>query len=647
MATDEERLLVRIEANQRQFERALAQITSGADRAAGRVERRFRSMERSLSGIGAGIGRSLLAPLAAFASAREIGQAADAFTRIQNQLRIAGLEGEEMARVFEHLFDSAQKNAAPVESLVELYGRASLVQKELNVSSEELLRFTDGVAAALRVSGKSAQESSGALLQLAQALGSGTVRAEEFNSILEGALPIAQAAARGLEEAGGSVAKLRQLVIDGKVSSEAFFRAFEAGQGQLEALAETTQITLAGALTRLNNSFISVVGGMNETTGTTRVLVGAMDGLGDTIEEIGAAIDFLVGKWDDLNKTVDPALLERFRRLAFDLDLGLSAINESKEEVKEGEPIQKGDLIAGPEITSEAENVANRISQAFEAAKTVSLKDFAPPVGTKAKKEPKTPEQKFGDDLTRIRERTEALRVEAEIIDLNTFAQERARAITDLLNEARRAGLEITPKLRAEIESEANAYATAAANLENTEERFRAINDLAQEFGSIAIDAFEGLLDGTKSLNESLGDAVKMLRRMVLEALLLGQGPLASLFGTSRGGSGGIGGLLSGLLGGLRGGGSSGGGGGIGHQSTLAALPTMATTRSGSMSFNINVSGARGNSEIMDMVRAGVSQGLTAYGSGEESRTQGYVTSMATSGRFGQIGLSVPGRRAG
>ena len=102
-------------------------------------------------------------------------------------------------------------------------------QKELNTNSAEMLRFTNAVGLALKVNGTSATESSGALLQLAQALGGGKIQAEEFNSLIDGARPLLQAAAGGIEEAGGSVAKLTALVKDGKVSSEAFFRGVLAG----------------------------------------------------------------------------------------------------------------------------------------------------------------------------------------------------------------------------------------------------------------------------------------------------------------------------------------------------------------------------------------------------------------------------------
>ncbi|MGR6730310.1 tape measure protein, partial [Aeromonas veronii] len=82
------------------------------------------------------------------------------------------------------------------------------------VTQGQLINFTDKVALALRVAGTDSQTASGALLQLSQALGSGTVRAEEFNSVQEGALPILQAVAAGFKEAGGSVSKLRQLVLE-------------------------------------------------------------------------------------------------------------------------------------------------------------------------------------------------------------------------------------------------------------------------------------------------------------------------------------------------------------------------------------------------------------------------------------------------
>jgi hypothetical protein len=47
----------------------------------------------------------------------------DTSTRIDNALKVAGVSGEQLNQVYASLYDSAQKNAAPLESLVQLYGR--------------------------------------------------------------------------------------------------------------------------------------------------------------------------------------------------------------------------------------------------------------------------------------------------------------------------------------------------------------------------------------------------------------------------------------------------------------------------------------------------------------------------------------------
>ncbi|MCB1512935.1 MAG: tape measure protein, partial [Hyphomicrobiaceae bacterium] len=283
MATDEERLIVRLEATQARFEKQLAAASRSADRRARQIESRFMAMNKHIERGAANVGRQFVAAFAATASLRGAQQLIDASTRITNALKVSGLEGAKLESVYERLFSSAMKNAAPVESLVELYSRASLVQKELGVSTEELLGFTDKVALALRVSGKSAQESSGALLQLSQALGSGVVRAEEFNSILEGALPIAQAAAAGLEEAGGSVAKLRQLVVDGKVSSEAFFRAFEAGSVILQDKVAGATLTVDQGLTNVQNALVNAVRKFDDATGASKTMADSLTKAADAI----------------------------------------------------------------------------------------------------------------------------------------------------------------------------------------------------------------------------------------------------------------------------------------------------------------------------------------------------------------------------
>lgn len=287
MATDVERLVVSLEASIRGFERTMDRASGVADRSARRIESRFTTMNKRMEASFLSLNRGIATAFAGAAALRGAQQLVDASTRIENSLKVAGLAGDDLSNVYDKLFASAQRNAAPIESLVTLYGRAAIVQKELGVSTQELLGFTDNVAVALRVAGTDAQTASGALLQLSQALGAGTVRAEEFNSILEGALPIAQAAAAGLDEAGGSVAKLRALVVEGKVSSEAFFRAFEAGSVILREKVAGAELTISQGFVRLQNVLIDTAGKFDTATNGSSRFAGMLDQLAVDIERLG------------------------------------------------------------------------------------------------------------------------------------------------------------------------------------------------------------------------------------------------------------------------------------------------------------------------------------------------------------------------
>ena len=285
MATELERLIVSLEASTIKYERALAKANGTTNTQLRRMEKR---MVQAGSNISGSMGK-LFAGFAAGFSLKAAQNLIDSSIKIDNALKIAGLSGAELTKVYDKLFASAQRNGAPFEALATLYGRVAQVQKELGIGTDDLTKFTDNVAIALRVSGRSAEESKGALLQLGQALGGTVVRAEEFNSINEGALPILQAVASGLTEAGGSVAKLRALVIDGKVSSQAFFRAFEAGSGTLTGKVANAEMTISQGFTRFRNVLIDVAGDFDEVLGVSNAVGSSLDGMAGFVDKLGQA----------------------------------------------------------------------------------------------------------------------------------------------------------------------------------------------------------------------------------------------------------------------------------------------------------------------------------------------------------------------
>lgn len=297
---NEPALYARMELRVRDAEKKLEQFIRRADSGMAKFDRRAQQSakraEAAFSGMYASFGKGFLGGIAGAFSVQAAQEFLDSATRIKNALRATGVEGKAATAIYERLFVSAQKNAAPIESLVDLYSRATLVQNELGVSSEDLISFTDGVALALRASGKSATEASGALTQLSQLLGAGTVRAEEFNSVQEGALPILKAVAAGMGETGGSVARLRQLVIDGKVSSKEFFEAFQRGRGVLDGMVKGSRLTIDQGFQRLRNTLTHVAGSLDDVTGASGRVGEGLSAVSEIIKNLSDVIVGFSGK---------------------------------------------------------------------------------------------------------------------------------------------------------------------------------------------------------------------------------------------------------------------------------------------------------------------------------------------------------------
>ena len=292
------------------FEREVKRMQTLNKRVADKILADQRSAVRDVNGawakadIGGALNRSLgnglgslrtqlMSSIAAITSGAGIAAAvglADTYNRFTNSLKVAGVAGANLEIVQGRLFESANRNGVSIESLGQLYGRVANSAKELGVSQGQILQVTDAVSAAIRVSGQPISAASGAMLQMAQALGSGTVRAEEFNSMVEGMLPLVQAAANASTKYGGSVAKMREDVLKGKLSSKEFFDLIIAGSASLEAQAAKAPLTVAQSFEALKNKMVEYMGATNQTWGITDRLSEALKFLSENIEQVGTVL---------------------------------------------------------------------------------------------------------------------------------------------------------------------------------------------------------------------------------------------------------------------------------------------------------------------------------------------------------------------
>ena len=266
------------------LEGELKKSSSAMDRVANstkKMESAFRSAKNAASALVAAI------------SVQQIAQAADTFTNFANQIRIATNSAAEAAAVQKELYRVSQTTGTAIEDTTKLYARLRVAADQLGSSQAETIRITEIVAKSLAAAGTSSTEASGALLQLAQALNSPKVQAEEFNSLIDGMPNLLKEVEKQLGLTAGS---LKKFVTDGNLTNQLFKDAI---LGSAEAINEqfgAAQDTIATSLTRISNSFTLLIGKVEESTGIFSGTAKVMTGLaGEFDKSDGIVRDFAEG----------------------------------------------------------------------------------------------------------------------------------------------------------------------------------------------------------------------------------------------------------------------------------------------------------------------------------------------------------------
>lgn len=286
-------VVLRLIAENRQYiagvEKAGKVTTANMTRNQRDVQRLERQFKTSSSEIARTV-KTLAATLGVTLSVRQLQNYVDGYTRFSNQLKVAGLEGANLAGTQRELLDLSSRYGANLEALGNLYGKATQAGNDLGASQSQILSLTEATSQSLLITGTSTQQATGAILGLTQALSSEIVRAEEFNQINEGGLrPLLQAAAAS-EEFGGSIGKLRNAVVDGELSSRRFFELILEGSQVLEGQAANATLTLSGAFESLNSNLIVYIGEAAESNGVTEALAIAIQSLADNLDRIIPAL---------------------------------------------------------------------------------------------------------------------------------------------------------------------------------------------------------------------------------------------------------------------------------------------------------------------------------------------------------------------
>lgn len=205
-------------------------LTTSTNNAAGGFNRLSTSVAASASPLNRV--SSLVAGISAALATDRIIAYADAWTTVGNKITNYLKTGQNLVDVQESLYKVANDTRTPLQAVATLYGRLEPATRGIISSGSELLKVTDTINKAFVVSGATGEEATASVVQLAQALGAGALRGEEFNSINEQAPRIMQGIAESMGVARG---ELKVLAGQGKLTTEVIIKAFQDMSGSVDA----------------------------------------------------------------------------------------------------------------------------------------------------------------------------------------------------------------------------------------------------------------------------------------------------------------------------------------------------------------------------------------------------------------------------
>jgi len=314
---------------------------------------------------------------------RLTGSAATASQTMQNLMRISSATG------------------GSLQDTAKLWETLSTALRDTGATNGQIIQLTETLQKIGRIGGSSSEEMANALRQFGQSISSGTIRAEEFNSILEQMPELARQIAAGM---GVSIGELRQLMLDGKLTAEDALNAIQKQTDSVNAEFEKLPRTLSQANTALTNSFLTMVDNINQATGASNGMVLVIDSLAVAIGRLTGQAATASQQIADLRSEAE-MYAKRARTWSW---LGFGDWQKENEE-------------KSAQLTAEAWEKASRagwdaVQKTAAATKPIEIKATATTGGSKAKGG-KSAAQKEAEQYAKaqesINEKLEAMRQES------------------------------------------------------------------------------------------------------------------------------------------------------------------------------------------------------------------------------------------
>lgn len=212
-----------------------------------------RSVQEGASSMD-GLGKKVLGLVAAYASLQSVKAIMDTSDElVQTTARINMMNDglQTTPELMDMIYRSAQNARGSFMDMASVVAKFGNNAGDAFSSSGEIVAFSNLIQKQMTIAGATTAEASNAMMQLSQALGSGTLRGDELNSIFEQAPNLIQSIADYLDV---PIGKIREMASEGQISAAIVKNAIFAASDEINAQFESIPMTWGQVWTTMKNA---------------------------------------------------------------------------------------------------------------------------------------------------------------------------------------------------------------------------------------------------------------------------------------------------------------------------------------------------------------------------------------------------------
>lgn len=242
--------------------------------------------------------RNIFAAFVGFSALKSIANTADQMQSMEARVGMLPQTIGEAGTAFDEVASRATAARQSIDAYGNLYIKVQNAGKNFIKTQAEGLQITDTLAKALVVGGASAQEQSSAMLQFAQALGSGVLQGDELRAM-------AEASPQFMDELANAIGvpreQIKKMGSEGKLTSKIIVEAVKKMSSVFDERFKQMPMTIGQATTVIGNKWDMFINRLNRKSGTvTKVANFLLDGF----DKIEAGLEIIVDFFGGATQTI-------------------------------------------------------------------------------------------------------------------------------------------------------------------------------------------------------------------------------------------------------------------------------------------------------------------------------------------------------